>query len=89
MPSSSRTDSTLGKRARSRMPLVGIFGYLVPDSELHHMMAAQAFDQTRGRPLRDDLPVIHDGQPVAQPLRLIHIMRGQQNGSARCVEIRE
>src|ERR1700737_479237 len=61
---------------------VGIPAYL----ELHHMMPAQAFDQVGWRSLSDDLSVIDDGQSVAQPFRLIHVVGGEQHSPAGLLE---
>ena len=36
-----------------------------------------------GRALRDDPAVVDDGDPVAEPLGLLHVVRRQQDGPSR------
>ena len=68
---------------------VGIFGYLVPDSELHHMMATQSFDQTCGRPLRDNL-ARDQRWPAGRTAAPPHPYNAWSTKRfRRCVEIRE
>ena len=31
----------------------------------------------------DNFAVIHDGDPIAKPLRFIHVVRGEQDGPCR------
>ncbi len=38
------------------------------------MIAAQPGDQLAGRAQRDDLPLVDDRDPVAEPLGLVHVM---------------
>ena len=40
-----------------------------------------AYQRAR-HPLHQDIAVVYHHQPIAQMLRLVHIMRGQQNGNA-------
>ena len=50
-----------------------------------HSMVALApsmADQTGGRILRDDLAVVEDGDAVAERLRLVHEVRGEEDGLA-------
>src|SRR5512146_2321267 len=49
-------------------------------------MSAKTVDQIGGRAFGNDLPVIHNGEPIAQPLRLVHVMRREQNGAAVALE---
>ena len=51
--------------------------------ELDHVLDADGRDQLARRAERDDLAVIHDRHAVAQPLGLVHVVRGQQDGAAR------
>ena len=37
---------------------------------------------SRGRAERDDLAVVHDRHAIAQPLGLVHVVRGEQDGAA-------
>src|SRR5215469_4598772 len=46
------------------------------------MISAEGVDEIRGRSFGDHLPMIHDGQAIAESLRLVHVMRGQQNRAA-------
>ena len=57
------------------------------DGKLDHMMSGEPFDQLRRRAFRNDLPVIDDGEAVAQTLRFIHIMRGEQDGAVAPLEL--
>src|ERR1700739_1395942 len=50
------------------------------------MMSTQPVDQIRRRSLGDDLSVIHDRQPVAQPLGFVHVVGGEQNRPALLLE---
>jgi len=47
--------------------------------ELHHVLRAQAGDQLARRSERDHPAVVHDGDAVAQPLRLVHVVRRQHD----------
>ena len=56
------------------------------NSELNHMMSAEALDQIGGRAFGDQLAVIDNRQPVTEALGFVHIMRGQQNRAAVVLE---
>jgi hypothetical protein len=50
----------------------------------------KAGDELGGRALRDDLPVIYDRDPIAEPLGLLHVVRRQENrapGRAESLEL--
>src|SRR2546428_10099372 len=49
-------------------------------------MAAKPRNQFGRRTFRNYLSVIHDGKPVTEPLRLVHVMRGQENWPPRLLE---
>src|SRR6185503_15092485 len=49
---------------------------------LHYLRLDVPGDQLLGRALSDDAPVIHDGEPVREALRLVHEMRGEKDGLA-------
>ena len=55
--------------------------------ELHHVVDADRGDQLARRPERDDLSVVHDGHAVGQPLGLVHVMRGEDDGAAGGLEL--
>ena len=42
------------------------------------MLAAQPGDQIARRPQGNHATVVHDRHPIAQPLSLFHVVRGQQ-----------
>src|SRR5215472_4086484 len=66
---------------RQRGPIV-----IAADRKFHYMMSTQPVDQVRRRSFRDDLSMIDNGQAVAKPFGLIHVMRGQKNGAAVLLE---
>src|ERR1700704_5224622 len=55
--------------------------------ELHHVMAAEAFNQLGRRALSDDLAMIYNREAIAEALGLVHVMRGQQNRTASELKI--
>src|ERR1700722_5879343 len=56
------------------------------DLKLHHVMSAEPVNQIRRGSFSDNFSVIDNRQPVAKPLRLIHVMRSQQNRPAFFLE---
>ena len=50
------------------------------------MLGSQRLDQLPRGPQRDDAPVVNDGHPLAQPLRFLHVVRGEQDGAAARLE---
>src|ERR1700734_1093558 len=54
--------------------------------KLYYVMTTEPLDQVGGRTLGNNLTMVHDGQPIAQALSLIHVMRGQQDRAARTLE---
>ena len=56
------------------------------DRELHDVLPADRGDQLLGAVERYDPPVIHDGDPVAQALCLIHIVSGENDGASRLLQ---
>src|ERR1035438_3574465 len=51
------------------------------------MMAAQPLDQIRWRTFRDNLAMIYDGEAIAETLRLVHVMGGEQYGAATLLKL--
>src|SRR5437868_6068549 len=51
------------------------------------MFDADGCDQFAGRALGDGLAMVHNGYAVAEPFGLVHIMRGQQDGTARSLKL--
>ena len=49
-------------------------------------MATQAINQVGGRSLGDHLPVIDDGQAIAQAFGFVHVMRRQQDRASGLLE---
>src|SRR5262249_14005872 len=54
------------------------------DYELHNMLAPNRGYELLRSAERNDLPVIHNGDTIAQALSLIHVMR-RQNDRAPCL----
>ena len=54
--------------------------------DLQHRAAGDEASQPLWRIEREDAPVIHDGDAVAESVRLIHIVRRQHDGHALVVE---
>jgi hypothetical protein len=54
----------------------------VHERELDHVLRAERGDERTRRVERDHPAVIHDGDPVAQPLRLLHVVRRQEHRAA-------
>ena len=48
--------------------------------EFDHVLATQADDQFVRRASGDDLAVVDDGNPIAEPFRFVEIVRRDQNG---------
>ena len=48
--------------------------------QLEHVPLNVFVDEVLGRTFSKDLTVVDDDQSVAQPLRLVHVMRRQQQG---------
>src|SRR5690606_13208145 len=55
--------------------------------ELHHMLAGMGGDQLLRRTAHQYLAMFDDRQPVAEPLCLVHEVRGEQDGPAARTEI--
>ena len=72
--SASRIDEAIARR-------------MAGDGELHNVLAAQRSNQLRRRSQRNDPSVIHDADAVAEPLRLIHVVGGQDDGATRLFEL--
>src|ERR1700761_5699090 len=47
------------------------------DRELHDVLSTDRGDQLRWTIESDDPPMIHDRYPIAEPLRLVHVVRGE------------
>src|SRR5262249_27152636 len=56
------------------------------DLKLYNVMSAQPVDQIRRRALGDDHAVVNDRQAVAQALRFVNVMSGEQNRAAALLE---
>src|SRR5438128_4779021 len=55
--------------------------------EFHLVTASQALDQLRRAAGRNQAAVVDNGNAVAKPLRLVHVMRGQQDGAAAALKL--
>src|SRR5205085_2342195 len=82
-------------RRRAHGPNPGERGQLVDSGSVRRAVRQREFDDVLGaerrderarRAERDDLAVVHDGNPVAQPLRFFHVMRREENRAARRAE---
>ncbi len=49
------------------------------DEDLEHFACRRTGDQIRRFPFHQDPAVIHDDQPVAEPVRLLHVVGGEQD----------
>src|ERR1700719_2715294 len=65
---------------------VRVLTRLYVHGKLYDVMTAEPIDQMWGRTLGNNLTMVHDGQPIAQTLSLIHVMRGQQDRAAVTLE---
>src|SRR5271165_568445 len=54
--------------------------------KLDDMMSAEPGNQIGWRTFGDDLPMIYDGQPVAETLGFVHVMSREQHGAAVALE---
>src|SRR5215471_1216001 len=75
-----------GFDARQRAPRFKILSVLVADFEFDDVMASEAVDQVGGRAFGDDLPMVDDGEAVAQTLGFVHVVGGEQDGTAFLLE---
>ena len=57
------------------------------EGELDDVIAPEPGDQLAGRALGDDLAVVDDRDPVAEPLGLVHVMSGQDDRAAAVAEV--
>ena len=55
-------------------------------AEFDHMLAAKLGDQFPRRAESNDLPLIDDGDAIAQSFRFIHVVRGDDDGAALVLE---
>ena len=69
-PRTSTVSQRAGRRRRVRCRTV--------EGQLDDAGDAQAGDQLRRRAARDHLAVVEDGDAVAEPLRLVHVVGGEQ-----------
>ena len=53
------------------------------EAQLEHLAPDVAADQVGGPAVGDDPALVHDHQPVAEPLGLLHVVGGEQQGDAR------
>src|SRR5277367_574812 len=59
-----------------------VFTYL----ELDHMMPAEPINQVRRSSFSDNLAMVDDRQPIAEPLSLVHVVSGEQHGATFLLE---
>ena len=57
------------------------------DGELDDVLAAEPGDQLTRRAQRDDLALIDHGDAVAEPLGLVHVMGGEQDGATPVLQV--
>src|SRR5579862_3289570 len=88
------------RHSRARRPPEGSVIAQVPSRKRHehvlerrrhraHLRARRGTmfgDEVSRRAARDDPPVVDDGDPVAQPLGLVHVVRREDNRSPRCAK---
>ena len=55
--------------------------------KLHNVFAAHRRNQLLRRPQRNHLPMIHNRHAIAQPLRLFHVVRRQNNRAPRLLQL--
>ena len=66
---------------------VGVVAVVVGvEPQLEHLAGRVLVDQRARRPLGDDPAVVHDDQPVAQLLGLVHVVGGEDQGDALLLE---
>ena len=70
-PGSARSSSSAGSVAGS------------VDGELDHVLGAERGDERRRRPERNQLPVVHDADAIAERVRLVHVVRRDQRWCRR------
>src|SRR6185436_15332111 len=58
-----------------------------PGGELDDVLGADRENQLAWRAEGDDLPVIHDRNPIAQLLRFVHVVRRQQDRATFALEL--
>ena len=56
------------------------------ESELDHLLTAERCDELGGRPHRDHLAVVDHRHAIAEALRLVHVVRGEEHGLAALLE---
>src|SRR5215469_13195737 len=57
------------------------------DREFHDMMPTEAGDQLGRSSCGDDLAMVDDGNSIAQPLGFVHVVRGQEHGTATTLKL--
>src|SRR5688572_28014659 len=55
--------------------------------ELHHVLRAERSDELLRRTESYHLPMIHDRDPVAETLGLVHVVRGEERGATGGAEL--
>src|SRR5437764_656672 len=55
--------------------------------EFHFVTASQPLDQLRRAAGRNQAAVVNNGNTVAKPLRLVHVVRRQQDGAAAALKL--
>ena len=86
IPASTRCDwmpgiSVSGARIEAPASSIGVH-----DRELHDVVSTNRRDQPLRRAQRDHAAMIHDGHAIAQPLGLIHVVGGEDDGAARLLQ---
>ena len=79
--SRSATGSTRGAIARTRAQRVVLLGG-AGEAQLHDLTRRVRGDQRARRALGDDLPAVHDHEPVAELLGLVHVVRREHERDA-------
>src|SRR5258708_2397953 len=62
-------------------------GLTVTEAELHDVLRAERLDQLPRTAQRDDLAVIDDRDAIAKNLRFVHVVRRQDGGLSRRLEL--
>src|SRR5207302_6134815 len=85
-PERLRRESLQGDEALQQAADIGLLtGQILWSGSLElegHSVGPDTRFQIRRRPLNDDPPVVDDRDPVAEPIRLLHVVRGKEHGGA-------
>ena len=75
-----------GRRSLARQVASGPAGLAEREAQLEHLAGGVARDQLARRALGDDPALVHDDEPVAQLLGLVHVVRGEHQRDAALLE---